>query len=46
MIFAVKIRYHSENKLPKIDSIEQLVRMAGQRKINLYTATTYATIKR
>ena len=26
--------------------MEQLVRMAGQRQLNLYTATTYATIKR
>jgi hypothetical protein len=46
MVLTVKIRYHTEKKLPKIGSIEQLVRMAGSRQINLYTATTYATIKR
>lgn len=46
MTLTVKIRYHSQDKLPKIHSIDQLVRLAAQRRINLYTATTYSTIKR
>ena len=46
MTLTVKIRYHSQDKLPKIHSIDQLVRLAAQRRITLYTATTYSTIKR
>lgn len=46
MTLTVKIRYHVEEKLPKIHSIDQVVRMAAQRQINLYTATTYSTIKK
>ena len=46
MLLSVKIRYHGEDKLPKIEGMEQLVRMAGMRQINLYTASTYGTIKR
>ena len=46
MTLLVKIRYHVEEKLQKIHSIDQVVRLASQRQINLYTATTYSTIKR
>jgi len=46
MTLKVKIRYHLEDKLPKIQSIDQVVRLASQRQINLYTATTYSTIKK
>lgn len=46
MVMTVKIRYHTESKLPKVTSMDQLVRLAGQRHLNLYTAITYATIKR
>lgn len=45
-MLTVRIRYHTEPKLPKVGSIGQLVRMAGHRQVNLYTATTYATLKR
>ena len=46
MVLSVRIRYHTEDKLAKVTGIDQLVRMAGQRQINLYTASTYATIRK
>lgn len=46
MVLTVRIRYHSGTKPSKIGNIDNLVRLAGHRQLNLYSATTYASIRK
>lgn len=42
----IKIKYHAGSKPGRIGSIDSLVRLAGSRQLNLYSASTYATIRK
>jgi hypothetical protein len=46
MTLSVRIRYHSGSKPSRIGSIDNLVRLTGSRQLNLYSATTYTTIRK
>ena len=42
----VRIKYHPASKPGRIGSIDNLVRLAGNRQLNLHSAATYATIRK
>jgi hypothetical protein len=46
LALTVRVKYHPGSKPGKINSIDSLVRLAGNRQLNLYSATTYATIRK
>lgn len=46
MALTMRIRYHTGSKPSKIGNVENLVRLAGNRQLNLYSATTYATLRK
>jgi hypothetical protein len=42
----VKIKYHMPRQTPKVDSIDKLIHLAGNRNFNLISAKTYTTLKK
>jgi hypothetical protein len=40
------VKYHAGSKPSRIGSIDSLVRLAGNRQLNLHSAATYATIRK
>jgi hypothetical protein len=46
LVLNIRIRYHADKKPSKIINLEQLTRQAGNRQLNLYSATTYSTIRK
>jgi hypothetical protein len=46
LALTVRVKYHAGSKPSRIGNIDSLVRLAGNRQLNLYSAATYATIRK